>query len=308
MTSGLDNSGDEVSKYLQSQMLTKWKVYEKERKESIFRNNNFVSKPTQFTLQDYIRKDLNLKKRPSMNLTRLYQTMSLSNTEMDQVMRILDNSRRKFTNEQIEKYHRFLIRLFAVSYAIDIPYIEINFKEKNKTCQYSYFVAKGDGTYPTEVFNNQNTPFDEFPKDQKFCLFYHHRYVYVFEGEEVKDDDIKKKFKLLTIGETNKKFCFSKTEKRNNSKGYVDQKPYIIGKTNFFDTGIICNWMNETINGEKENKLILSPFKDSQTIEIVITDVYGEGNCLIYHFYIIMKEYIENFDMIDDPKVFVPLI
>ena len=66
--------------------------------------------------------------------------------------------------------------------------------------------------------------------------------------------------------------------------------------------------MNKTINGKKENELILSPFKDSVTIEIVITDVYGEGNCLIYHFYIIMKEYIENFDMIDDPKVFVPLI
>ena len=243
-------------------------------------------------------------------MTELYKKMTIAKKEMDEVSKILKEEKYNFTHEQIAKYHRFLIRHFAAAYSIDIAYLEIIQKPKTKKLVYQFFIAKADGTYPVIAHVNKKFSFDEYLKDTKYYFIYHHRYICVYDNAETTDEDTRKKFKLLTIGDINKtKFLFVDAKERNfDPRNKVDHTPYIIEKTNFYKVGIICDEMNKKINRKKENELINSCFTKSQAIEHKIYNVYRDGNCCFYLLYIILKLKNKGSEYGNDPKIFIPII
>ena len=182
--------------------------------------------------------------------------------------------------------------------------MEIIQKPKTKKLVYQFFIAKADGTYPVIAHVNKKFSFDEYLKDTKYYFIYHHRYVCFYDNANTIDEDTRKKFKLLTIGDINKtKFLFVDAKEPDfDPRNKVDHTPYIIEKTNFYKVGIICDEMNKKINGMKENQLINSCLTKSQAIEHKIYDVYGDGNCCFYLLCIILKLKIKDQNTAMIPK------
>ena len=81
--------------------------------------------------------------------------MSIDKKDLDALLDVFDDETQKFTGEQIEDHHLFLVQLFAVTYSIDIPFIEIYETKKTKEIMYQYFIAKKDGSYTKDTHNKQ---------------------------------------------------------------------------------------------------------------------------------------------------------
>ena len=63
-------------------------------------------------------------------IVELYQTMLLSRKDIDSIIQKLDETE-KFNDDDMMHYNRFLVRLFAFAFAIDVPYYEIIVDKKN---------------------------------------------------------------------------------------------------------------------------------------------------------------------------------
>ena len=94
-------------------------------------------------------------------------------------MRIFNNREsQKFTGEQIED-HLFLVWLFAVTYSIDIPFIEIYEIKKTKEIMYRYFIAEKNGSYTKDAYIKQQEVTIDFFKKYDYFLIYHPKYIYM---------------------------------------------------------------------------------------------------------------------------------
>ena len=103
--------------------------------------------------------------------------MSIDEKDLDDMLDVFNNETRKFTNKQIEDHHLFLVRLFALTYSIDIPFIKIYETKKTKEIIYRYFIAEKDGSYTKDAHIKQREVTIDFFTKYDYFLIYHPKYI-----------------------------------------------------------------------------------------------------------------------------------
>ena len=82
--------------------------------------------------------------------SKFYSSLLLNRNEVSEIMDILQDNNLSFGESKMQAYNRFLVRLFAFTFNIDVPYCEVFVDEDDKH-HHSYFVCPSSGYYPTTI-------------------------------------------------------------------------------------------------------------------------------------------------------------
>ena len=105
--------------------------------------------------------------------SEFYSSMLHNKDEVSEIMDILHDNDSTFEEEKMQAYNRFLIRLFALTFSIDVPYCEVSV-DKDDNHYHNYFVCPSSGYYPTIISYEKSThKIDNSMRDYRYCLIYH---------------------------------------------------------------------------------------------------------------------------------------
>ena len=111
-------------------------------------------------------------------------------------------------------YQRFLVRLFAYRYDINVPYLEVTPKE-DEGREYYFFVAQKDGRFPKQASFTSKV-YDEYLNNDRLILIQHKRYDYGGNNEMLLQDT--NSLKLLVVNEKPKGSFIEQAVKKRVTK------------------------------------------------------------------------------------------
>ena len=120
---------------MQSQMVMQWHHYENSDKDKRLRKEKFLRRSTLNELKAYIKEKHRIG-TIAQPLLKFYESMSIDKKDLNALLDVLEDETQKFTEKQIEDHHLFLVRLFALTYSIAIPFIKIYEAQKTKEIMY----------------------------------------------------------------------------------------------------------------------------------------------------------------------------
>ena len=191
-----DTPKDQLN-YIQYQMMSKWNGCEKK-----FQTKYFIGKDSSAALRNHMKKmdEFSTAESITNRDSEFYSSMLLNRDEVSEIIDILRDNDLTFEEEKMQLYNRFLVRLFAFTFGINVPFCEVSV-DKNDNHYHNFFVCPSSGFYLTIISYDESTThnIDNSIRDYRYCLIHHPSYI-VPSKDANKNEEIRlKKFKMLTI-------------------------------------------------------------------------------------------------------------
>ena len=222
-----------------------------------------------------------------------YDSMLLNREEVSEITDILQDEHSSFEKDKMQAYNRFLVRLFALTFNIEVPYCEVSV-DKDGNHYHDYFVCSSMGYYPTIISYGKTTHnIDNSMREYRYCLIHHPSYIVPSNDDSKKKKGRLKKFKLLTLKDRKNEdhFRYINIPTRYPSEPvHVKEKPYYINCIDISKSGIvIADNLKVAKANKKEDEIIIESLSDKHHYNIKIVDVYNNGNEVIYNCYMLLK-------------------
>ena len=155
-----------------------------------------------------------------------------------------------------------MVRLFAFTFDIDVPYCEVFVDEDDKH-HHSYFVCPSSGYYLTTISYLKSThKINNSMKDYRYCMIHHLSYIDPSSNANKRGKERLKKFKMLPLKNRNDELHVSKftlpwrTSKEPLNPTPKPPTPYYINGINISNSGIVPSNNSKLANSTRK-KMIL---------------------------------------------------
>ena len=300
LSSFVSSSSEETIDLVKYELHQKIKSQDFRKVKDQFLNDEMAEHPT---LKALLKKSLNLSIEPTDEKCRFFISMCATQNDIDDITSFLENKARKFTDKEMILHQRFLVRLFAFRYNINVPYLEV-IPKKDEGREYYFFVAQKDGKFPKQASFTSKV-YNEYLNSDRLILIKHKRYDYGGNNEMHLQDT--NSLKLLVVNERKEGNLIEKAvKKRGETKATRERLPaYYLGNINLSHAEIVEH-PSITKQNTKEEQHILSNIKNFDSYNAKIVPLINDGNDVIYSCYTILK--LKRVDIENDPKIFVPEI
>ena len=119
-------------------------------------------------------------------------------TKKGTIENLLSDNDKNIKKASFGDHDRFLIRLFAMTFNVEVPFCHI-VEYEDGVIRYQYFITTRTGEYPSKFYYKGLMETSSLLRQYKVFLFRHNEFYESSDGNKAFMDSTKSRFKILVV-------------------------------------------------------------------------------------------------------------